>query len=94
MSDPVTTIKFITEQEYETLRGRIGSLELLMAQAWVAVLKATPDEFRDGVVEGALIQQEDRFNRLHPIAQRAALENAENILSSALATVRQPGAEG
>jgi hypothetical protein len=89
MSDPATTIRQISEQEFETLRGRLAAMEILLAQAWVAVLKHVPDEDRDEFVEDALIQQENRFHRLHPVAQRVALERAEAILGSALVTVRQ-----
>jgi hypothetical protein len=93
MSDPATTPKQLTELEYESLRGWIGSMEILLAQAWVYVLKSVPDECRDDLVEEALIQQENRFHRLSPVAQRVALERAEAILGSALVTVRQPGAQ-
>jgi len=88
-NDPETTPKQLTELEYEALRGRLGALEVLMAQAWTAVLKHVPDEQREDVIIDALIAQEDRWGRFHPTCREIALDSAEGILTSALATVRQ-----
>lgn len=81
--------KQLTEEEYQLIMGRVGALELLMAQAWVAVLKHVPDEYREEIVLNALIAQEDRWDRFEPLARSAALDSAEGILTSALATVRR-----
>ncbi len=87
MSDPTITPKQLTELEYEQLRGRLGALEVLMSQAWTAILKHVPDEEREDVIIDALIAQEDRWDRFKPISRTAAMDSAEGILTSALATV-------
>lgn len=93
MSDPATTVHTLTAKEYHELVGRVGALELLTAQSLVVFVKLTPDENRDEFVHDALVELEKRFDRYHPLAARAALETAEALWTSALATVRQPGAE-
>ena len=88
-NNPETEPRSGTEMEWQQRQGRVGALELLMSQAWVAVLKHVPDEQRDDTIMDALIAQENRFHRLHHFAQSAALDSAEGILTSALVTVRQ-----
>ena len=84
----------LRKREFQALRGRVGALELLTAQSLVLFLKCVPDDERDGFVADALIQLENRFERFNPLAARAALDCADALWSSALATVRQPGVEG
>lgn len=83
------SLKLLNEDEYQQMLGRIGALEILVTQTWTAVFKHIPDEHRDEIKDNALIEVEKRFDRLHPIAQRAAVETADGMLTVALDTARQ-----
>jgi len=92
--NPETSIHFATEAEHQQIVGQLFALQMLTAQSWSVFLRCSAPEARDQLVSDSLVALEDNVKNLHPIAQRAALAAAENLLQSALTAVRQMRSEG